>query len=335
MNLGGTIRLNRTGLCILVAIFILLMLYVTSTKNNAADTNNNIKELSLRQMLHSAIETAKRGGSQIRNLKGPVDVRNKGKTKEGVNDSVTNADIKSHCVMYHSLKQTFPHVRIVSEEEHHCEHVGDLKMNTAELGDLSKVPDVLVPVEDVTLWIDPLDATKEYTENLLDYVTTMVCVAVKGKPVIGVIHKPYSGKTSWAWVNKVHSDDLRIPTDPGVSNPKITISMSHAGEVESVLKKALGDSVIIVPAAGAGYKSLEVAAGNVTAYYHTTSIKKWDICAGNAILNALDGKMTTSFNDEIDYSNTGTGKVVNDKGLLGTIHNHDWYIAKLSKQKTQ
>lgn len=37
----------------------------------------------------------------------------------------------------------------------------------------------------------------------------MVCVAVKGDPIIGVIHGPFSGTTSWAVVGYSHSNDLK------------------------------------------------------------------------------------------------------------------------------
>ena len=36
----------------------------------------------------------------------------------------------------------------------------------------------------------------------------MVCIAVKGEPVIGVIHKPFEGKTYWAWVGHGMADEL-------------------------------------------------------------------------------------------------------------------------------
>ena len=38
------------------------------------------------------------------------------------------------------------------------------------------------------------------------------------------------------------------------------------------------------------------------AYVHVTKIKKWDICAGDAILRALGGKLTDLDGKEVDYS---------------------------------
>ena len=116
-----------------------------------------------------------------------------------------------------------------------------------------------VPAEEVAVWIDPLDATQEYTENLREYVTTMVCVAVKGRPTIGVIHKPFTKTTAWGWVGEGVSktvqvsdwsvfllscqdshlqDDVAKNKDEkrGVGEAKIIVSRSHPGPVKANLE---------------------------------------------------------------------------------------------------
>lgn len=79
-----------------------------------------------------------------------------------------------------------------------------------------------------------------------------------------------------------------------------------------------------------GYKTLEVIKGNVEAYVHVTLIKKWDICAGHAILKAVDGKMTTLDGNYITYYPSDDPK--NGAGLLATIYNHYDYLKKLTPE---
>lgn len=76
-----------------------------------------------------------------------------------------------------------------------------------------------------------------------------------------------------------------------------------------------------------GYKVLEVVNGHADAYIHLTAIKKWDICAGNAILLALGGSMTTKTNHIISY--TDDESPVNTDGIIATLKNHKFYVDKL------
>ena len=76
-----------------------------------------------------------------------------------------------------------------------------------------------------------------------------------------------------------------------------------------------------------GYKTLQVIRGKADAYVHVTRIKKWDICAGNAIIMAVHGRMTTLHGFNIDYGHSGSA--VNDRGLLATLHDHDTLLKYL------
>lgn len=330
MNFGGTIRLNRMGICIIIGACVLLVIYINTSgiESSKTDPVKNSVTISLKSVLVAAIKVAEKGGREIVTVRKEPDIGEKiqGKTEEGVNDPVTRADYNSHCVMYYNLKRSFPKVKIISEhdrKESDCTNLSPL----GDDGELNPVPtDQQVPAEDITIWIDPLDATKEFTENLVEYVTTMVCVAVKGEPIIGVIHKPFEPEqTFWGWAGNTVSSNLKYKGD-SATGPRIIVSISHAGSVKNISEQAFGKEVEVTAAAGAGYKSLMVASGEQDAYLHTTAIKKWDICAGNAIINSLGGKMTTLTNEVIDYSSEDA---VNKKGLLATVEKHQWYLNKL------
>lgn len=267
-------------------------------------------------------------------------MHSKGKTKEGANDPVTEADFRSHCVMRLGLKRFFPKLRIFSEEDggdHKCPEHKSFDLDPTVLHeslDKHLPDDELIDAEDVTVWIDPLDATQEYTEKLFDYVTTMVCVAVKGRPVIGVIHNPFSKVTTWSWLDRATSEDIkhaqaRKRSSGGVS---LIVSRSHAGDVKEFARATFGEDTTVIPAAGAGYKVLQVVHGNATAYIHTTAIKKWDLCAGNAILDNLNGKMTDLDDADLDYG--PTAKVLNGRGVLASYQDqHETLIDKIRDSK--
>lgn len=95
--------------------------------------------------------------------------------------------MESHKAIVHGFHHLFPLVTVVSEEHDHTdEQHNPVDINEEDIVDisdhLSVKRDDLVATKDVLVWVDPLDATQEYTENLTGYVTTMVCIVVKGKP---------------------------------------------------------------------------------------------------------------------------------------------------------
>lgn len=343
MNLGGSVRLNPVGLAVLCGV-VLLIIFFTSGSSQAGPAVTQGTKVSLKKLLSVAIAAAEKGGLEVVAVREEADLgeTSKGKTKEGANDPKTNGDTRSHIQMYYGIKKVFPNLNVISEEH------GEKKEEGASIPapaifneDVNSMVDGEheVEMDDVAVWIDPLDATQEYTEKLLEYVTTMVCIAVKGQPTIGVIHKPFaeSDKTAWGWAGDVDVVGQAIKNDASNNEPnvkdgslgtaRIIVSRSHAGEVNKTAQAAFGSGVRVTPAGGAGFKTWEVVKGTQDAYVHTTLIKKWDICAGNAILAALGGKMTNLQGDLIDYSTADQAK--HEGGLLATMFNHDKFLEKL------
>lgn len=343
----ANIRINPLGGAICLVLALVLCFYIFGQPNFITSHEERI---SMKELLSASIVLARRGGDLVSSIRlsNKLNEEIKGKTKEGAKEYVSEGDMQSHNAIFYGFAKTFPGLYVVSEEHEKkpedFSKISKVDMHIPEVENII-LSDQSLPLSDITVWIDPLDATQEYTEktdkdgsDMLHYVTTMICVAVKGQPTIGVIHKPFvsdKGETTWAWAGYGHSSNLKKEVEPkekGADDEhKVIVSRSHQGHVTEEVNKSF-KHVVITKAGGAGYKTLEVINGNQDVYIHVTLIKKWDICAGNAILSALNGKMTTIDGKHIDYSTGEQAK--NEAGLIASLYNHDYYREVLGSLKS-
>ncbi|KOB64945.1 putative bisphosphate nucleotidase [Operophtera brumata] len=322
MNFSGTLRINKFACFILVFILFLIVYWRTGAAEFPSDKSDLV---NLKSLLKAAIQAAERGGKKVKQGKDhELNVKSKGETLEGANDPVTDADYASHCAMYYALKNTFSKLTIVSEEhskdDSTCadQPVIDVEESVPNHESIESMNDEHVYAKDVTIWIDPLDATQEYTGM--------------GVPIIGVIHYPFTPRTFWGWYTKKPSANiLNVEyNEENKHHPKVVVSRSHPGKVAELSKQAFGSKTTVATAAGAGYKVMGVVNGTYDVYLHATAIKKWDLCAGDAIIKTVNGRMTTTKGDIVDYSPDGNVKV--SHGILVTRFDHDYYLSKMTKE---
>lgn len=212
MNLGGSVKINKCAVFMLIALVVLLI-YILSPSSSVENIAKSQKQnVNLRKLVIGLILAAKAGGVEVVKISSEPDfgTKSKGKTQQGIEDPVTKADVFSHCAIAHGLWRIFPKLNLISEEdvqEQNCPSSENFDLDPTVLNSVV-LPDINVSTDDVSVWIDPLDATKEFTEKLFHYVSVMICVAIKGEPVIGVVHFPFSQKTYWGWKGQGVSENL-------------------------------------------------------------------------------------------------------------------------------
>ncbi|KAL1240346.1 putative inositol monophosphatase [Trichinella pseudospiralis] len=245
---------------------------------------------------------------------GKVWLKMKSWDENGKKEFLTKADLISNRLIIESFSR-FPDIKIISEER-------------------AKFPSIKVLINDISVWIDPLDGTQELIEGMVESVSVMICVALKGRPVFGVIHRPFTSETIWSISNYGCFPDCSMGkngmdmTDMESNIRKIAlISRTHSGGAEKILEAALGNSWRIEKAGGSGYKGLRVLNGSAGLYLHTTTVKKWDVCAVDAVIHSAGGRMTDLTGKNLSYlpSTDETYKT----GLLVTMNEHFYYLSKL------
>ncbi|XP_014283976.1 3'(2'),5'-bisphosphate nucleotidase 1 isoform X1 [Halyomorpha halys] len=274
--------------------------------------------------LASSVAAASKAGEIIKNVLTKGDL---GIVEKGVNDPQTEADRSAQKCIVQTLRSKFPGMTIIGEE--------DIPLTASvpsewivkdEPGFITSLscPSSLYEItdKDIVAWVDPLDGTREFTEGFLDHVTVLIGLAVKGKPLCGVIHQPYytedgvvKGRTLWAIIGVGYGGFQLKPA------PKdkliVTVTRSHSDKLlEDALVRLNPDGIVRV--GGAGHKALMLIEGIAHAYIvPSKGLKRWDTCAVEAILESVGGKITDIHGNRYVYSKDTNAS--NDTGIIAAI----------------
>ncbi|KAI5610960.1 3'(2'),5'-bisphosphate nucleotidase 1 isoform X1, partial [Silurus asotus] len=310
------------------------------------------------RLLASAYSVAEKAGAIVRKVlhSGELGIVE----KTGVNDLQTLADRLAQKSICASLLRSFPKITIIGEEDLPAESAEEDLIETSLYdGILQKqCPDEYSKLkeEELVVWVDPLDGTKEYTEGnlrriklselgvkqfyavkswLLDHVTVLIGIAHKGKAIAGVINQPFYnyqagagatlGRTLWGMLG-LGAFGFQLQEVPE-GKRIITTTRSHSNKLVTDTVQAMEPHEVI-RVGGAGNKIIQLVEGTASAYvFASPGCKKWDTCATEAILHAVGGKLTDMHGNAYRYD--ANVKHMNSAGVLATLKNHQFYASRV------
>lgn len=295
------------------------------------------------RLVASAYSVAEKAGTIVRKVlhSGELGIVE----KTGANDLQTLADRLAQQSICASLSKHFPKITIIGEEELPAE---DTREDLIENGYSEEILQKPCPAEysglkeeELVVWVDPLDGTKEYTEGLLDNVTVLIGIACRGKAIAGVINQPFYnyqlgpgavlGRTMWGMPG-LGAFGFQLQEVPG-DKRIITTTRSHSNKVVTDCVDAMEPHEVL-RVGGAGNKIIHLVEGRASAYvFASPGCKKWDTCAPEAILQAVGGKLTDIHGKPYRYD--ANVKHMNSAGVLATLRNHEYYASRVPQSVLQ
>ncbi|GGB01516.1 3'(2'),5'-bisphosphate nucleotidase CysQ [Allosediminivita pacifica] len=192
---------------------------------------------------------------------------------------VTEADEAADALISAGLREAFPDVALVTEEQ-------------ADSHDLSAATFLIV---------DPLDGTKEFVKRRGDF-TVNIALVEDGVPVRGVVYAPARKRMFYTdSVGKsVEEQGPFDPETPGETKP-IHVSDPDNGSLMVVASKSHRDeatdayigkyNVKDMTSAGSSLKFCLVATGEADLYPRLGRTMEWDTAAGHAVLAGAGGQV--------------------------------------------
>jgi len=197
------------------------------------------------------------------------------------NSPLTKADIKSNEIITDSLKNIYPEIPILSEEN-------------------KEVPYNIRKNWEYFWLIDPLDGTKEFVKKNGEFTVNIVLI-YKDTPVLGVIYSPalellyYAQKEKGAFKQEKDANTKKLPIYNRTNNTtlKVIAPKSHYTQETKEFVNNLKNQhkKIEFINIGSSLKLCLIAEGKADIYPRLTPTMEWDIAAGQAIVEQAGGKI--------------------------------------------
>ena len=167
--------------------------------------------VKLTELLSTCVDACSRGCDEIRSVQikreesGSL-ARVEFKDPNDAKSALTEADGAAQRAIVNALRSEWGHeLRIVGEEDDDDQEsnndAGDMRDDNPLRRNLVVLDSCLTAkLSDITIYVDPLDGTREFVENRLQNCQSLVGIAVKNKSVAGAVGVPFP------------KGDLRIPS---------------------------------------------------------------------------------------------------------------------------
>ncbi|MDA0362028.1 MAG: 3'(2'),5'-bisphosphate nucleotidase CysQ [Proteobacteria bacterium] len=192
---------------------------------------------------------------------------------------VTVADEAADIHISRGLRQSFPKINLVTEEQ----------------------VDTHLEVSENFIIVDPLDGTKEFVNRLGDF-TVNIAYIEEGKPVLGVVYAPAKRRLFYTEVDGTAVEEF-LPHNiesPGFKK-RLSVREPNNKELIVVASKSHRDkdtddyiswySVASLESAGSSLKFCLIAAGEADFYPRLGRTMEWDTAAGHAVLLGAGGNV--------------------------------------------
>jgi 3'(2'), 5'-bisphosphate nucleotidase len=203
---------------------------------------------------------------------------------------VTLADQEAEKLIAERLQALFPDIPMVGEE-------------SAASG---AIPDI----SGGTFWlVDPLDGTREFITGSGDF-TVNIALLVDFIPVMGIIYAPatnelYFGADGQAFMRLQDKPEQKISVRPTPSDGLTVVASKRHGDTARLEDFLTGKKVAAMVNRGSSLKFCSIASGQADFYPRFGPTCEWDTAAGDAILRAAGGRVTTLDGQPLSYGKTG------------------------------